>query len=228
MKFILFLVVFLFNKDTFAQRFVIESKQCKKGYILAYIEYSDSVIFEKNTIVFCYVEDDKFNNLYLETLYNNFTKDFSNKYKYFVRAEEPIKCPDSAIATFSEYLSRYPDIIKDSGLYPRPFIDEIINATNLLLNNNQSNDFLDPSIQPAIKPGERYGIFYLIIKVEAEYYKVNYSRFKQYEYDFINSSNDLSEKQLVGLSGIWSYAKIKSIKKDDPYPVFIPIRIKCW
>lgn len=226
MKFILFIIVFLFNIDTFAQKFEIEGKHFKNGYILAYIEYSDSVIFEKNSIVYCFVEDKRFNNVYLKKLYKKFRNAFSDKYKYFIRADEPIKFHDSAIAIFSEYLSRYPDIIKDSNLYPKLFISEILNASYQMLNNNLSKGFLDLSIKPALKPGEKFGIYYFMIKADLVYYKVNYNCFKQYEHDFINSSNDLREKQLVGLSGIWSYAKIKRIKKDDPYPVLLPIRIK--
>jgi hypothetical protein len=153
---------------------------------------------------------------------------FSSKYKYFVRAPQQITHPNGAIAIFSDYLSRYPNIIRDSIFYPKSFINEIRNASYQMQNNSRSGCLLDLTIQPAVRPGEKYGMFYYMIKIETKYYTVNYNRFQQYEYDFINSSNDLKEKQLVGLAGIWSYGKLKRIKKDDPYTVFLPIEIKYW
>ncbi len=77
-----------------------------------------------------------------------------------------------------------------------------------------------------IKRGETYGVFYSIKKVEVEYYIANYNSFELYERNFINSSNDIKDKQLIGIVGLWTYGKLKRLRKENPYPVLLPVSIK--
>lgn len=227
MKYSIFLFVLYFGTVNAQDRTVSKVKFQKNGYLLAYIQYKDSNQFSKNKIVYCFFEEGASNDESLDKLFKNFNANTNHKHYSFIKTEFPYKSLKSEnYGIFRNYGILYSQLLAQdhSKQYDSTFILDIEKTFYRILYDSL-NEIKQLFIAPYLSNNKIYANFYSMVKVRVSYYVLSYNRFKDYEDDFINTSNDNKSKNLVGL--VSTFAKLKRIQPHrKKYRVILPIEIQ--
>lgn len=216
MKKILLIKLILFTSLIQAQvlNFKVQKKLSLSGTFIIYIEYNDSINWEKNKILYslCVPKD--------SILDNSFTD--------FVKVQNEIKIETIInyqnyhyYGLFYDYLFKYPKYA-----YSKNSLEDSIKSEIAIAYNKMLKDSFDFFSLPFLTNVSGYGLYKRSIPITCEGYLISFHDFEEYQHEFISTTNDNKFRKLVGVMGSKIYASLYEIKDNsNDYKVFLPLEI---
>jgi hypothetical protein len=206
-----------------ASQVLVGEKKYTQGYLLLYIHYTDSVSDSLNKVGYFFVEDQEFKNSEFKRLHKEFISSKRNKNYQLNRTELTVpNIEKKQYALLRSYGTLLP-LIHPNYKKGKNTISAK-DAAYIDQHSDNQNDLVSSKFLSVTKP---YGTFVNIIKVSISGYVLWFDSFENYEYHFINSSNDKKVERKVGL-GV-CYASLIDITENNlakGYPAFLPVKVK--
>ncbi len=199
-------------------KFKVLEKLVLSGDFIVLIEYNDSIIWENNKILyaFCVPKDSlQFNSISINK--NAGLKFYDGKIENFILLNK-----FDYYGLFYDYLFKYPKYAYQKNNLDSGFKKDMSETYLSLLKD--TFDFFSAPFLPKVNS---YGLYLKSTKITIEAYLVSYENFKQYRDDFLSTTNDIRNRNLVGIRGSFLGASLFNIQRESKaYKVIIPLKVR--